>query len=188
MDGLPWWMASLNGWPPLSMDGLLFQWMASLNKLPSPDKCVLCVLGRTASSCFWWMVSPLPRWMASSVCLLCSFIYVHPCNSILSDNKQAILNLIKLSGTAWKLLVMSTGNPGVIFGWPWPQPFKTHDPTYGYRYLAGTGMGMGFMRVGWVVYIFPMYNKNYVKWCLPIVLCPVLCLRGSGGFRKLRKH
>ena len=68
------------------------------------------------------------------------------------------------------LVVMSTGNPRVIFGWPQPWPLKTHDPTYGYRYLAG--MGMGFMRVGRVVYIFPMYNKNYVKWCLPIV--PVL--------------
>jgi len=45
-------------------------------------------------------------------------------------------------------IVMSTGNPRVIFGWPLPLPFKTGDPTYGYRYLAG--MGTGFMRVGWV--------------------------------------
>jgi len=45
-------------------------------------------------------------------------------------------------------VVMSTGNPRVIFGWPWPIPFKTRDPAYGYRYLVG--MGMGFVRVGQV--------------------------------------
>ena len=56
---LPWQTASLDEWPapslndqhPLWMHGLLFQRTASLDKLSSPNKCVLCVLGRTASSC-----------------------------------------------------------------------------------------------------------------------------------------
>jgi hypothetical protein len=33
----------------------------------------------------------------------------------------------------------------------------------GGRPLVEGGMGMDFVRVGQVVYIFPVYNKNYVK-------------------------
>ena len=38
-------------------------------------------------------------------------------------------------------IVMSTGKPGVILGWPQPLPFKTRHPAYGDRYLAGMGTG-----------------------------------------------
>jgi hypothetical protein len=66
------------------------------------------------------------------------------------------------------VLVMVTGNPGVILHWPIPRPHLHPNPLHRYGYLAGTGTG--FIRVRRVrnpwrvvyrgMYLFLMYNKS----------------------------
>ena len=58
-------------------------------------------------------------------------------NNLPVFEKKQLLDVLDLQSP----LVMSTGKPGVILGWPRPLPFKTHHPAYGYGYLAGMGMG-----------------------------------------------